>query len=165
MAAAASRDSIIPAGIAIDSASNLFVADAYNHTIRKITPGGSVSTFAGTAGASGSANGTGSSASFTFPYGVAVGGTNLFVADTWGCAIRKITSAGIVTTMAGQPRIPGAADGTGSTAQFNYPYGLSANSTGTIYVADSYNKEIRKITSAGAVTTLAGSATNRCAVV
>jgi len=149
-----------PSGIAIDSASNLFVADAYNHTIRKITPGGSVSTFAGTAGASGIANGTGSSASFTFPYGVAVGGTNLFVADTWGCTIRKITSAGIVTTMAGQPRIPGAADGTGSTAQFNYPYGLSANSTGTIYVADSYNKEIRKITSAGAVTTLAGSKTN-----
>jgi uncharacterized repeat protein (TIGR01451 family) len=149
-----------PSGMAIDSAGNLFVADTYNHTIRKITPGGSVSTFAGTAGASGIANGTGSGASFIYPYGIAVGGTNLYVADTWGCTIRKITSAGVVTTVAGQPRIPGVADGTGNAAQFNYPYGLSANSTGMIYVADSYNKAIRKITSAGAVTTLAGSKTN-----
>ena len=149
-----------PSGVALDSAGNLFVADTYNYTIRKITPGGSVSTFAGTAGASGTANGTGSGASFIFPYGVAVGGANVYVADTWGCTIRKITSAGVVTTVAGMPRIPGAANGTGSAAQFNYPYGLSANSTGTIYVADSYNKEIRKITSAGAVSTLAGSATS-----
>jgi uncharacterized repeat protein (TIGR01451 family) len=149
-----------PSGIALDSAGNLFVADTYNYTIRKITPGGSVSTFAGTAGASGTANGTGSSASFIFPYGVAVGGANVYVADTWGCTIRKITSAGVVTTVAGTPRTPGAANGTGSAAQFNYPYGLSANSTGMIYVADSYNKEIRKITSAGAVSTLAGSATS-----
>src|SRR5690242_4413636 len=149
-----------PSGVALDSAGNLFVADTYNYTIRKITPGGSVSTFAGTAGVSGSTNGTGSSASFIFPYGVAVGGANVYVADTWGCMIRKITSAGVVTTVAGMPRIPGAANGTGSAAQFNYPYGLSANSTGTIYVADSYNKEIRKITSAGVVSTLAGSATS-----
>jgi uncharacterized repeat protein (TIGR01451 family) len=149
-----------PSGVALDSAGNLFVADTFNYTIRKITPGGSVSTFAGTAGASGTANGTGSGASFIFPYGVAVGGANVYVADTWGCTIRKITSAGVVTTVAGMPRIPGAANGTGNAAQFNYPYGLSANSTGTIYVADSYNKEIRKITSAGVVSTLAGSATS-----
>jgi uncharacterized repeat protein (TIGR01451 family) len=148
-----------PAGIAVDSAGNLYVADTFNYTIRKVTPGGSVSTFAGTAGVSGSANGTGSSAQFIYPYGVAVGGGNVYVADTWNCTIRKITSAGAVTTVAGTPRVPGAANGTGSAAQFNYPYGLSANSTGTIYVADSNNKEIRKITSAGAVSTLAGSAT------
>jgi uncharacterized repeat protein (TIGR01451 family) len=149
-----------PSGVALDSAGNLFVADTYNYTIRKITPAGSVSTFAGTAGASGSTNGTGSSASFIFPYGVAVGGANVYVADTWNCMIRKITSAGVVTTLAGTPRVPGAANGPGSTAQFNYPYGLAANATGTIYVADSYNKEVRKITSAGAVSTLAGSATS-----
>jgi uncharacterized repeat protein (TIGR01451 family) len=148
-----------PAGIAVDTASNLYVADTYNYTIRKITSGGSVSTFAGTAGLSGSADGTGGSAQFIYPYGVGVGGANVYVADTWNCTIRKITSAGVVTTVAGKPRLPGAANGTGSAAQFNYPYGLSANSTGTIYVADSQNKEIRKVTSAGAVTTLAGSAT------
>jgi uncharacterized repeat protein (TIGR01451 family) len=149
-----------PAGIAVDSVGNLYVADTYNYTIRKITQGGSVSTFAGTPGVSGSANGTGSSAQFIYPYGVAVSGENVYVADTWNCTIRKITSAGTVTTVAGMPRVPGAANGTGSAAQFNYPYGLSANNTGTIYVADSNNKEIRKITSAGAVSTLAGSATS-----
>ena len=90
---------------------------------------------------------------------MAVGGGNVYVADTWNSTTRKITSTRVVTTLAGTPGVRGAANGTGSTAQFNYPYGLSANNTGTIYVADSYNKEIRKITSAGAVSTLAGSAT------
>jgi uncharacterized repeat protein (TIGR01451 family) len=147
-----------PAGIAVDSVGNVYVADTYNYTIRQITSAGSVSTFAGTAGASGNANGTGTAALFSFPNGVAVGGGNVYVADTWNCTIRKITSARVVTTLAGSGAA-GNANGTGSAAQFNYPYGLSATSTGTIYVADSYNREIRKITSASAVTTLAGSAT------
>ena len=147
-----------PAGIAVDSVGNVYVADTYNYTIRKITSAGSVSTFAGTAGVYGSANGTGSAALFSFPNGVAVGGENVYVADTWNCTIRKITSARVVTTVAGSGAA-GNVNGTGSAAQFNYPYGLSATSTGTIYVADSYNREIRKITSASAVTTLAGSAT------
>jgi len=147
-----------PAGIAVDSVGNVYVADTYNYTIRKITSAGSVSTFAGTAGASGNANGTGSAALFSFPNGVAVGGGNVYVADTWNCMIRKITSARVVTTVAGSGAA-GNTNGTGSAAQFNYPYGLAATSTGTIYVADSYNREIRKITSASAVTTLAGSAT------
>ena len=147
-----------PGGVAVDSANNVYVADTYNHTIRQITSAGSVSTFAGTAGASGNANGTGSAALFSFPNGVAVGGGNVYVADTWNSTIRKITSARVVTTVAGSGAA-GNANGTGSAAQFNYPYGLAANNTGTIYVADSYNREIRKVTSAGAVTTLAGSAT------
>ena len=148
-----------PNSIAVDGAGNLYVADSWNHTIRKITSGGIVSTFAGTAGASGNANGNGSAAQFYYPYGVAVGGGNLYVADTWNCTVRKITSTGVVTTVAGMPGVPGGANGTGSAAQFNYPYGLAASSTGTVYVADSSNNEIRKITSAGAVSTLAGSAT------
>src|SRR5947207_3719540 len=147
-----------PAGIAVDSAANVYVADTYNYTIRKITSAGSVSTFAGTAGVYGRADGTGSAALFSFPKGVAVGGGNVYVADTWNSTIRKITSARVVTTVAGSGAA-GNANGTGSAAQFNYPYGLSANNTGIIYVADSYNREIRKITSTSAVTTLAGSAT------
>ena len=147
-----------PAGIAVDSVGNVYVADTYNYTIRKITSAGSVSTFAGTAGVYGRADGTGSAALFSFPNGVAAGGGNVYVADTWNCTIRKITSARVVTTLAGSGAA-GNANGTGSAAQFNNPYGLSATSTGTIYVADSYNREIRKITSASAVTTLAGSAT------
>src|SRR5439155_331180 len=74
-----------PAGIGVDSVGNVYVADTYNYTIRQITSAGSVSTFAGTAGASGNANGTGSAALFSFPNGVAVGGGNVYVADTWNC--------------------------------------------------------------------------------
>ena len=124
-----------PAGIAVDSVGNVYVADTYNYTIRQITSAGSVSTFAGTAGASGNANGTGTAALFSFPNGVAVGGGNVYVADTWNCTIRKITSARVVTTLAGSGAA-GNANGTGSAAQFNYPYGLAATITGTIYVAD-----------------------------
>ena len=110
-----------PAGIAVDSAGNLYVADTYNHTIRTITSGGSVSTFAGAAGVYGNANGTGNAAQFYFPHGVAVGGGNVYVADTWNSTTRKITSTRVVTTLAGTPGVRGAANGTGSTAQFNYP--------------------------------------------
>jgi len=149
-----------PAGIARDSAGNLYVADSNNVTIRKITSTGIVSTFAGTAGVFGSADGTGAAAQFYYPYGVAVDGAgNVYVADTNNTTIRKITSARVVTTLAGSPGAVGTTDGTGSAAQFYYPYGLAATSTGTLYVADTNNREIRIITSAGVVTTLAGSAT------
>src|SRR4029077_2554515 len=111
-----------PAGITRDSAGNLYVADLNNSTIRKITSAGIVSTFAGTAGVYGSADGTGAAAQFYFPYGVAVdGGGNVYVADTSNTTIRKITSARVVTTLAGSPGAVGAADGTGSAAQFYYP--------------------------------------------
>jgi sugar lactone lactonase YvrE len=104
-----------PSGIAVDSAHNLYVADAGNHTIRKIAPGGVVTTFAGLAGTSGSADGAGSAARFNFPRAVAVDSAgNVFVADTNNTIIRKITPAGVVTTVAGQAGIPGSTDGTGS---------------------------------------------------
>lgn len=146
-----------PRGIATDSAGNVFVADYNNSTIRKITPAGVVTTFAGTAGMRALVDGTGSAARFSLPSGVATDGDgNVYVADFANCSIRKITPAGSVTTLAGSFEI-GSLDGTGSAASFNFPSGLAIDSAGTLYVADSGNRTVRKVTPAGVVTTLAGS--------
>ena len=151
-----------PWGVAADTAGNLYVADTYNHTIRKIASGGAVSTLAGLPGVSGSGDGTGSGARFNQPQGVAVD-TNgvVYVADTGNFTIRKITPAGVVTTLAGSAGNAGSTDATGGSARFYEPEGLAVNSAGTlIYVADTWNHTIRQLTSAGTVTTLAGSAGN-----
>jgi hypothetical protein len=148
-----------PSGVAVDSAGNVFVADSQNGTIRKVTSAGVVTTLAGSAGAWGTADGTGSAARFNHPSGVAVDSTgNVFVADTWNDTIRKVTPAGVVTTLAGRAGAWGTADGTGSAARFYYPYGVTVDSTGNVFVAEQYNHTTRKVTQAGVVTTLAGSA-------
>ena len=150
----------LPMGITLDSAGNLYVADYFNQTIRKIMPAGNnwvVSTFAGLAGSSGDSDGTGSDARFFYPRGVTVDSTGiLYVADTENCAIREITSAGVVGTLAGVAGASSGADGTGGNARFKQPYGITLNSAGYLYVADTGNDTIRKITSAGVVNTLAG---------
>ena len=146
-----------PAGVAADTAGNVYVADTINYTIRKITSAGVVTTLAGTAGSSGSTDGTGSAARFNAPYGVAADTAgNVYVADTFNHTIRKITSAGVVTTLAGSAGNIGSADGTGSSARFSYPEGIVVDASGNIFVTDTFNNTIRKITSAGVVTTLAG---------
>jgi sugar lactone lactonase YvrE len=146
-----------PSGVAVDSSGNVYVADQYNHTIRKITSGGVVSTLAGLAGSSGSADGTGSAARFNRPNGVAVDGSgNVYVADSSNHTIRRITSAGAVSTVAGSSGMFGIEDGTGSAARFNRPNGVAVDGSGNVYVADSSNHTIRRITSGGAVSTLAG---------
>src|SRR6266446_2589763 len=146
-----------PTGVAVDGAGNVFVADQGNHTIRQITPAGVVTTLAGSAGQSGSADGHGSNARFNQPFGVAVdSGGNVYVADLQNQTIRKITSSGTVTTLAGSAGQTGSVDGTGSAARFNGPAGVAVDGATNVYVADFYNFTIRKITPAGAVTTLAG---------
>jgi sugar lactone lactonase YvrE len=148
-----------PEGVAVDGAGNVFVADYHNNTIRKITPSGVVTTLAGTAGSSGSADGTGAAARFNQPRGVAVDGSgNVFVADSYNNAIRKITPNGVVTTLAGTAGSYGSADGTGATARFNNPSGVAVDGAGNVFVTDYNNTTIRKITPTGVVTTLAGSA-------
>jgi streptogramin lyase len=143
-----------PQGIAIDSAGNLYVADTNNHTIRKVTPGGDVTTLAGYAGVSGNANGTGADARFKRPAGVAVDAAgNVFVADRDNNMIRKVTPAGVVTTFAGSGQW-GELDGTGSAAQFAYPWALAIDTDGNLYMADYYGY-LKKITSGAAVTTVA----------
>jgi len=147
-----------PWAIEIDSNDNLFVSDHANHLIRKITPGGVVTTFAGS-GSAGSADGTGTAASFNTPTGLSFDSSgNLFVADWLGHNIRKITPSGVVTTFAGSGSM-GPADGTGTAASFYRPLGIAIDNGNNLYIGDSYNNKIRKITSAGVVTTLAGSGT------
>jgi hypothetical protein len=134
-----------PAGIAIDSADNVYVADTYSHLIRKIDPFGNVTTFAGS-GAPGSTNATGTSASFNWPYGVAVDNSdNVYVADYNNHLIRKITPGGVVTTLAGTAGASGYTDATGTSAAFSFPAGVAVDAAGVVYVADSNNHVIRKI--------------------
>jgi len=145
-----------PSGVALDGSGNVYVVDSYNNQIRKITPAGVVSTLAGST-TQGNTDGTGSKASFYLPIGVAVDSNgNVYVADSGNHLIRKITPAGVVSTLAGSTTF-GYADGTGSKASFNYPSGVAVDSNGNVYVADNNNNEIRKITPAGVVSTLAGS--------
>ncbi len=155
-----------PAGIAVDSAGNLYVADEYNALIRKITPLGVVSTFAGGNGSElrpvGSwyveyADGIGTLAGFSLPEQIAADQSgNLYVADFENDAIRKITSTASVTTFAGSIGVAGSKDGTGITANFYQPTGVAVDTNGNLFIVDQYNFTIREISTTGQVTTIAG---------
>jgi kumamolisin len=162
---------IEPKGIVVDSSGNVYVADYGNNAIRKIATNGTVTFFAGsTTGVAGYNNAQGTQALFNGPLGLAIDSSkNLYVADFNNEVIRKITSAGAVTTLAGQPGVAGCLDGTSTQALFNVPRGVMADSLGNLYVTDSYtpivtqstptftgNDLFRKISSTGVVTTLAG---------
>jgi sugar lactone lactonase YvrE len=144
-----------PKDLVFDAAGNLYVTDADNFKIKKITPAGVVTTFAGST--QGSTDGTGTGAQFNYAAGIAIDGSgNLYLADENNQKIRKITSAGVVTTLAGSGT-GGSANGTGASAEFNYPTGVAVDASGNVYVADKDNHRIRKISPNGEVTTLAGS--------
>ena len=144
-----------PHGIAIDAAGNLYVADAGNNCIRKITPKGDVSTLAGS-GEKGFADGSGSTARFNDPVGIAIDAAgNLYVADKSNQRIRKVSPTGDVSTLAGSGE-EGFADGAGSVAQFRHPFDITVDKLGNLYVADSGNQRIRKVTPEGDVSTIAG---------
>ena len=148
-----------PTGVAVDGTGNLYVADSGNHTIRQVTSNGMVSTLAGSPGLYGSVDGTGSAARFWSPAAVAVDAAgNVYVADPGNHLIRKVSPLGTVSTLAGFPQICGSSDGTGGAARFCYPLGIGVDGSGTVYVADTYNETLRKVSPAGVVGTLAGSA-------
>jgi len=155
-------------GVAVESSGNVYVADTINSTIRKVTPAGLVTTLAGQAPAPsvdpwstvGYADGVGSAARFNFPRGVAVDGAgNVYVADSGNSTVRKVAPDRVVTTLAGTAGAIGSADGAGSAARFNFPCGVAVDGAGNVYVADTGNNAIRKVTPVGpnwVVTTVAG---------
>ena len=154
----------VPVGIAVDGAGNLFVTDSFggvpdrsNHTVRKITPGGAVSTVAGVAGSAGSADGPAAAAQFRAAQGIAADRNGeLFVADTANSIIRKISAAGVVSTLAGARPSFGSTDGAVADARFWSPARIALDAAGNRYVADTRNHTVRKIAVSGIVSTLAG---------
>ena len=144
-----------PFGVAADGAGNLYVADGgAGNSVRKIAPDGSVSTLAG--GREGYADGAGASASFHTPSGLAIDRAgNLYVADTGNNRIRKVTPAGVVSTLAGDGAA-GFRDGPAAAAQFDGPIGVAVDARGHVYVADTYNDRVRVVTPEGEVRTVAG---------
>ena len=149
-----------PMALALDGTGNLYCADGWGHTIRKVVlAGAAVSTIAGAAGGDGLRDGAGAAALFNRPHGIAVDGTTLYVADKVNNVIRRIDlTTNRVSTLAGSGNA-GAVDGVGAAAQLNGPFGLASDGNGTLYVADAQNQTIRKIDLATAtVSTIAGTA-------
>ena len=162
---ATSAELNLPAGIALDSAGNIFVVDTQNVRIRKITAAtGIITTVAGngTLG-SGGDNGPATAASMAYPDGVAVDNSgNIYIADTDNGMIRKVTaSTGVITTIAGTGYVGSSGDnGPATNATLYYPNAVALDGSGNVYIADSANNKIRRITgSTGIITTAAGSGT------
>lgn len=148
-----------PATVAIDSDANLFVADGGNSTVRKLLPNGKVTTWAGMARVPGSSDGFRTAARFGRPLGVASAGDgSLWVTDNSNHTVRRISPTGWVTTVAGLAGTSGSANGAGSAARFFGPLGVDVDPSGNAIIADYGNSTIRKVTPAGAVTTIAGAA-------
>ncbi len=157
----------IPSGVAIDDAGNVYVADSgftdwtdarsTSFMIRKITPGGWVTTLAGRPRSDGCVDGWGSAAQFSHPTGVAVDGAGtVYVADCYNDAIRQITPAGWVSTLAGSPEQSGFVDGIGTVARFSGPWAIAADRAGNLFVTDLNNATIRHISPSGVVSTIGG---------
>lgn len=136
-----------PAHLAIDDAGNIYVADQSNQRIRKVTPTGDVTTLAGT-GIGGTNDGPGATATFYEPVGMAVGGDGmLYMSDSAGQKIRRVAPDGTVSTVAGVGLASGTADGSASTARFDYPAGIAFDAQGNLYTTESNSNRIRKLSS------------------
>lgn len=151
-----------PGALHVDIAGNVWIAEIGNHLVRRITPQGIVTTFVGTAGEEGEAEGIGTGAHLHTPLGITgdLAG-NLYLSEFGTQGIRRIEPSGQTTRMAGKPgpdisSRQGSDDGQGLAASFRHPRGLAADSAGNVYIADAGNNLIRKMTPAGSVSTVAG---------
>ena len=143
-----------PSAIALDHLGNLYVADTGNHAIRRIAPGGAVTTLAGN-GSPGYADGIGRAAQFNGPVGISVDDAGIvYVADTYNDRIRRIAQDGTVTTLAGTGK-PNLFDGPGTAAAFDTPSALAVDHDGNLYIADTGNNAVRRLRPDGTVDTLA----------
>jgi sugar lactone lactonase YvrE len=157
--AATSAQLFAPAGVAVDASGNVYIADSNNHRVRRITSGGLISTFAGTGALGYSGDGSpAASATLHYPYGLAIDGAgNLYIADTRNARIRKVNPAGTITTVAGTGAEGFAGDGgPAASAQLYAPLAVAVDTPGNLYIADTYNHRIRKVTPEGAISTVAG---------
>jgi sugar lactone lactonase YvrE len=151
-----------PLGVAVDSSGNLYIADLHNDRIRKVSPGGTISTVAGTGSAGYSGDGgPANRAALRGPHGVAVDSSgNLYIADHYNRRIRKVVPGGMISTVAGNGTWGYSGDGGKATsAQLYFPLGVAVNSAGNLYIADSSNNRIRKVTPRGTISTVAGNGT------
>jgi uncharacterized protein (TIGR03437 family) len=150
----------LPIGVAVDAAGNIYFTDSANHRVRKVTPAGVITAFAGS-GALGSSGdgGPATAASMNRPLGIAVDAAgNVYIADTGNSRIRKVTPAGVITTVAGDGRNDFGGDGGPATeAKLSWPYGVALDAAGNLYIADTFNARVRKVDArTGVITTIAG---------
>ncbi|MEM7125161.1 MAG: hypothetical protein AAF702_02465 [Chloroflexota bacterium] len=151
-----------PNRVALDDVGNLYIADTYNHRIRKIDTSGNISTVAGNGTASYSGDGgLATTASLYYPQGIAVDRAgNLYIGDTWNHRIRKVDSSGIISTIAGDGTAGyGGDDGPATSASLHRPYGVAVDRAGSLYIADRRNHRIRKVETGGIIITVAGNGT------
>ncbi len=150
-----------PTGVAVDGSGNLYIADSFNHRIRKVDAATeNISTAAG-ASSGGADGGPAIQARLTQPLGAAVDGSgNLYIADSFNQRIRKVDADGVITTVAGDGTYGYSGDGgAAAAAQLDFPQGVAVDGSGNLYIADSFNQRIRKVDADGAITTVAGDGT------
>ena len=157
--AATSAKIAAPAQVVLDASGNVFIADAENHRIRKVSTSGTITTVAGADSAGFSGDGSAATnARLNGPYGLAVDATgNLFIADYYNNRIRKVTASGVIRTYAGTGTAGYSGDGSAATAaKLNGPCGVAVDAAGNVYIADINNGRIRKVNTSGVITTVAG---------
>jgi trimeric autotransporter adhesin len=149
----------LPAGVALDSKGNLFIADSSNSRIRVVAPSGVIKTMAGTGNRGfGGDGGQATAADLYGPVAMAVDASgNLFISDYLGHCVRKVTSGGIISTIAGTgSKGFSGDDGPATSAQLNQPWGIAVDVAGNLFIADLVNHRVRKVTPGGVINTIAG---------